>query len=320
MKVAHSVVVTPGRCGLYETTADLVRALRKEGIDSRLIDPDPDNNPIYKTIPENDGDIPIEGLDWFNQADVIVSHSGLGSLKLDRPKIHIAHGRPKASYLGEIKGKTPVYSYSYNEGKKKAFDAVVTFWPEHVPYLAVMWNPILVYSITAPVDLEKWTPQGPSGYKFNGHAGERNIVISDAWRDDVDPFECLHAYALYNRKYPGSKLHIYARPEDPKGWSALVQKIRDEGGIGELLPWIRGLDNVYRAADLTLTANSIATRTMRESMACGCPALHVTNPDPDQIHEALKQDRREVRRKAETFFNPKDTAAEFMDLLNGVIR
>jgi len=89
------------------------------------------------------------------------------------------------------------------------FKAVVTFWPQHVPYLNVMWPNTPVHHVQASVDLEAWNPDGASGYNFNGKGGDINVVCTDGNRNDIDAFVPLNAYALWARENPGAKLHIY---------------------------------------------------------------------------------------------------------------
>ena len=92
VKLAHIEVVTPGRCGLYETTRELVVALRARGFDSRIYDPTKAKNKLY---PEGDKDrnAPFCDLNWvFREADLLVNHSGLGAAleECDTPVIHVA--------------------------------------------------------------------------------------------------------------------------------------------------------------------------------------------------------------------------------------
>lgn len=317
MKIAHFCVITPNRCGLYETARETVKGLRDLGIDSRLVDPDKKNNKLHPNT-DNDRGAAIASLLWAQTADLFVSHSGLGDFEKnsDQPIIHVAHGRPKSSFLSEKNGGIPVYSYAYKKNKDPRFKTVVTYWPEHEQYLRAIWPNTPIEVITAPVDLDLWKPEGRK-HNFNGKGGVKNIIITDPPRDDIDSFDALNAFILYNRKYPGSKLHIYAMGKEKKGWGVLIQQIKDENGLGEVLPWVKGLDAVYRAADLTLTCNQIDTRTVRESMACGCPVLKVKDINPEEIRLKLQQDRREARKEAFNF-DMKKTAKDFLRVIQNV--
>jgi glycosyltransferase involved in cell wall biosynthesis len=336
MKVAHMTVVTPRRCGLYETARELVAGLRLQGVDSRLVDPTllgKKPNSLYPKDALEDRGALLADMEWATQADIIVNHSGYDSTPVEytkQPVVHIAHGRPRNSFISEVKGSTPIYSYWYNKNLDPRFAAIVTFWPQHKPYLEVMFPGKPVHVIQSTVDLEQWKFEGPKGYGFHGKKGRVNIVITDHLADDVDQFVPLNAAALFAREVEGVKLHFYAHPQDldknknnvvKKGFSALVKRIKDDGNLGELTGWINGLDNVYRAATMVLTANEIDTRTVREAMACGCPVVRVTNLNEGwqvPLRAAIRmtrEDRYIIRKQAEGLFNPEIAARQFKKVL-----
>jgi len=314
MKVAHFAIVTPRLCGLYETTRELVNGLRMRGVDSRIVDPKPINDLNLK----QDRGVPIEPLEWANDADVLISHSGLGKMEdCGIPIIHCAHGRPRHSFLTESEGGTPIYSYHYDTNKKKQFKAIVTFWPEHKPYLEVMYPDKPVYAIQSPVDLDFWKPT-ESDYDFGGKGGDINIVCTDAFRNDIDCYEPLNAYALWARENKNAKLHVFGKPKGMKGWGALIRRIQDDGNMGIVQGWAAELQRVYNAADLVITAHEIDVRSVREAMACGCPIVRIKNIQNSGISQGLEVSRKRTRLRAERMFNPKETANQFMKILNDV--
>ncbi len=320
MKLAHSAVVTPKRAGLYETTRELVFALRKEGLDSRIVDPTIKTNKLHPGG-EDDRGAKFAPIEWAKEADFIINHSGLGNdlENLAKPVIHIAHGRPRSSFLLEAKGSTPVYSYQYHKNKDPKFLCVVTFWPQHVPYLKVMFPDKPVHYVNPPVDLSAWTPNGPNGYNFGGKKGEINCVITDAWREDIDPFEAMMSFALWARTQKGAKLHLYGNNKKKRGFSAIVRRIRDDGNMGEWLGWVSGLDNIYRSANMLITPHIIDTRTIREAKACGCPVVRIQDIWKSQTRMtiALNVSRQAVRKEAEKNYNPQNTAMEFIKIVKG---
>lgn len=323
MRVAHACIVTPKRCGLYETTRELVAGLRARGVDSRLVDPTKATNKLYPSGDEDRG-APFADMGWAQTADVIVNHSGYDGTPLaetNQPIVHVAHGRPRSSFISEVSGSTPIYSYHFTKNADARFKVVVTFWPEHEPYLEVMFPDKPIRVVQSSVDLEAWKP-GPAKYDFRGKAGKVNAVIADAWRDDVDPFVPMHAFALWAREIKGAKLHVYGRPAThKKGWDALLKRIQDDGNLGEVQGWVDGLVHVYRAADFVLTANEIDVRTVREAMACGCPVVRVTsrlNGFRTDIAAARDESRERIRLDAERRFDPQETARQFHQVLEGI--
>jgi len=321
VKLAHIAVVTPHRCGLYETTRELVAALRDANVDSRIYDPTREKNKLYPDETDDRGAMFCD-LDWAKDADALVNHSGLGKdlEASDQPVIHMVHGRPRSSFLLEMKGSTPIYSYHYHKAKDKRFKVLVTFWPEHVPYHKVMWPNTPVHAIQPPVDLERWTPDGPSGYNWHGTGGDVNVICTDAWRDDIDPFNAVNAYALFARTQPSIKLHIYGNSKKLGAWAPLLKQIKDDGNLGEVKGWVKGLENVYRAADCLITPHTIYTRSIREAMACGCPVQRV-NCDLRTANITIpsRSQRVTVRKDAERLFDPARTAAEFMEIADGCL-
>jgi glycosyltransferase involved in cell wall biosynthesis len=311
-------VCTPGRCGLYETARELVKGLRGRGIDSRLVDPTKDKNSLYPKGEEDRG-ARLADMDWALDADLIVNHSGYDNTPVgetNQPVIHMTHGRPRSSFLSEKSGKTAIYSYLYQKNTDPRVRAVVTFWPEHKPYWDVLLPDKPVEVVQAPVDLDAWCPEGPKGYDFRGKKGRINIVTTDAFRDDIDPFWSLNAFALWARKNPGAKLHVYARPKDIKAFPALLKRINEDGNLGEVQGWVSGLENVYRAADAVITANTIATRTVREATACGCPVIRVDESMDLSAFDVIGMDRAEIRRRAERDFDYRKTAEQFERILD----
>jgi glycosyltransferase involved in cell wall biosynthesis len=309
MKIAHVVIVSPRQCGLYETVREVVAAERALGHDARMFDPAP-----TKYHPQGDEDRGagiVRDKAWLAEADIIADHSGCDGTTdtLSTPHILVAHGRPRHSFLSEVNGGPPIYSYHYRLDQTPKYKAVVTFWPEHVHYLKVMFRQTPVHYVPACVDQKAWSPEGPSGYSFHGKGGAFNVVCADAWRDDCDPFDAFNAVALAARQMPGIKLHVYGkRGVGEKGWGALLKVLSEDGTLGEVCGWVDGLAHVYRAADLVVTCNQIATRAMREAMACGCPVQVVRGADPQPILCALTNPRRVTAER----FDPLVTARSFL--------
>lgn len=323
MKLCHVAIVTPHMAGLYETTRELVAAERALGYDARVFDPAP--TPFYPKEPEDRGALLCD-KSFLDEADVIIDHSGCDGTTdgMEKPHILVAHGRPRHSFNSGNNGGPPIYAYHHRLNRTAKYKAVLTFWSEHVDYLKVMFPDKPVYATGAPCDLKAWTPDGPKGYAFHGKAGAYNVVCTDAWRDDVDPWEAIMAVALAARQFPGIKLHIYGKQGDDKGWQPLFKQLQEEGTLGEVCGWVSGLDHVYRAASLMVTPHHIFTRSRREAMACGCHSLSVkdgSRQSVDTICDALREplDRCHIRRLAEHLFNPLDIAKAFLAAVEKVL-
>jgi glycosyltransferase involved in cell wall biosynthesis len=320
MKIAHAAIATPGKCGLYETTRELVAAERNLGVDARIVDP----KPVPGLHPgDNDRGAKLDSMDWAITADVIVSHSGHDGTPVadtDQPIIHAIHGRPLSTFLMERDGKAPAYSYYVNRSKRDRYVGAVTFWPEYEPYLRMLWSPKPVHVIQPTVDLASWSPRR-TDYDFGGKKGAYNVVMADPWaRLDVSPFHAINAFALFKDAVPDAKLHIYAADKNTKGFDALFSVLGDS--LGLVQGWAADLATVYRAADMLITPHRIYTRSIREAMACGCEVVSGMDHHPEDIEGfALEMARRatqprNTRGLAVAMFDPIKAARQMLAVID----
>jgi len=339
MKVVHVCPVTPHRCGMYETARELAAAERRLGVDAYLFDPrppaapDPENVrvPVW-TADRGVCTVPIE---MALSADILVSHSGLGP-QFDAspaPRVHIAHGRPNSSYRIERSGETPIYTFYAEMTKDPRWRRMVTFWPGFEHYWRLVFP--RVTALPAFVGLEHWRFVR-TDYDFEGHAGRPNVLVCDIWRKDKDPFHVLHAAALFAERYPQARIHVLGMDGDDRGRKAILEGLRRQGVLGLTKGLEPDLLPAYCAADLVITPHNIATRVVREALACGTQVVAgMGNPftpytaDPEDLPafaaamgrawEELKEDRpgrrRANRLMAQEKFNPMNTAKQFVKLL-----
>lgn len=376
MKLAHVVPVTPGACGMYETVHDLVLAERRIGIDACIIDPRLTERELRAKVQETEpphldakcpacghdfklyqnaqvktgitrppawsGDrgVCIAPLSHAGAVDVIVSHSGLDERfnAFSQPRIHVAHGRPNSSYRIERDGEHPIYGVYRKMADDPRWRYIVTLWPGFEYYWSLVFPRVRV--INPFVDLERWNV-GPADYDFDGKRGEINVVIADMWRKDADPFHSIHAFALFAEKHPEARLHVYGMDGNDRGRDVLLAALKDRGVLGETVHMVRDLAPMYCAADMVITPHRIATRVVRETLACGTPIVAASgNPytpytaDPEnlpgfaQAMEDCWKDRKdrpnavrtECRQTAEFEFSPGRAAQAFGDLCGGICR
>lgn len=340
LNIAHIVIVTPHQAGIYETAYDLILAERKLGLNAFIIDPS------QKYM---DREVPI-GFVNFDKIDIIINHSGLGIFEkiiIDKkiPIIHCMHGRPDSSFRLEFNNKSGVYSYLDETIKIDNYKYWITFWKEYLPYWKMILPENRVLALNSPVNLDFWTPNGPNGYKFNNMAGKINIVCTDMWRDDITPFHIIHGFYEFVKLNSGLniKLHLYGLDKNKKIYNILFKKLKQNNLLGENTGIVKGLDNVYRAATFTISPHRIATRAIRESMACGCPvvapAIQFCNmnissaiiEDPiwfgNYMNEQFKfykgfdkESRLNARKYAEKNYNSLDTAKIILALIKKVLK
>lgn len=318
MKLAHVAIATPGRCGLYETTRDLVEAERELGVDARIVDPKP-----HATLSPGkiDRGVPLASMKWAVTADLIVSHSGHDGTPLehtDQPIVVAAHGRPVSTWIMEREGGAPAYSYHAKRSRLDRYRACVTFWPEYAPIFQGLWGDKPVHVVPSMVNLDYWNP-GKTGYDFAGRGDEINVVMTDPWsRVDSNLLPVVHAFELFRHHAKGARLHIYALDSNERGMQALKMMLGDS--LGVVQGWASDLRSVYRSADMLITPHRIYTRAIREAMACGLAVVSGRDHDPeDTVGFAAKMmDEyafgRDPRSLAEAWFDPSVAATKMIEV------
>jgi glycosyltransferase involved in cell wall biosynthesis len=349
MKVAHCVTVAPNRCGLYGTARELVDAEKLCGVDAGIIDVSvSDKEPLINGTQEGypkikDPRVQARSIGWARRADVYVRHSYIPMefQNSGKPLVLALHGRPESSFrLEQMMGQL-ILSTVAKRGVDDRYKAFVTFWPEHL----FIWSSIVpkekLFHVPASVDLSFYSPDGPKATwkEFNGSP---NILIADIWREDVLPFNALFAAALFQQKYcKSAKIHILAvQGKNLKVMTPMLIGMKKAGALGVLGPMTTKIVDFYRAADIIVTPHSIATRTVREPLACGVPVVagsgnrytpYTANPrDIEGFARAInkcwqdyKEDpdamRKMARRTAEIGFNPRNTGEAMKKVLETIL-
>jgi hypothetical protein len=186
--------------------------------------------------------------------------------------------------------------------------AIVTMWPEHVRY----WENLMdrkVDCISAPVDLDHYHPNG-SKHNFGGKGHKLyNVVCADMWRQDSCPFDVIQAEIGMNNIGHNYKLHIYGI----QGKLSDAQKTlfdclgKNLGEVG----WSKDMAPIYRSAQKVITCNNIATRTVREAMACGCSV--------QKYRLCFGDEKLSPREYAEKHFNPTVSATSLISIAEGAL-
>jgi len=367
MKIAHICHFSPMTNGMYESARDLCAAERRIGVDARLVDVRtaemagapalvrPDGKPCERcghvrlasvspgpVAPDwaEDRGVVLAPLTWLEECDAVVSHSGMPPQMMvaaSKPRIHVAHGRPRSSFLlGQMEGNHVWAAYA-QYAKDPRFKALVTLWPGFARY----WRMVFprVEELRPFVDLERWHP-GATGHGFSGKGGQPNVVITDVWRHDRDPFHCLFGFAQFAERVPGARLHLYGlNPRDAQALGPILDGLQRRGVLGEVCGRRNDLLGIYGSADLLLTPHAIATRTVREAQACGLTVVaggprytpySSQEEDLDGMAGALERAwaavradpagaRADARARAEAEFDPEPAARRMAEMLGEII-
>lgn len=306
MRIVHVAPFAPGRCGLFESVADLIRGERRLGHEAALVDSGVAGEGPHYGGSTADG-IVAERPQAAAGADVLVTHTAPSPEVLraagDAPRVHVIHGRPESSFrLSQRGGDSPVYDLYARWAREGKVARWVTLWPEHLPYWrALLPADRLVSTSAPPCDLARWTPDGPS--HFWRPAGTWNVLIADPWRavSDGDPYHIVHGLLLLAQKRPGLRVHFCGLQTPLGPWEHLLAALRRAGALGETCGMMKDIASRYRAADVVLTPHRIATRIVREASACGATVVtgegmgraqwgaYGCDPlDPENVADAVK--------------------------------
>lgn len=349
MRIAHFAAVSPNRCGLYGTVKDLMKAEQQVGIDAGIIDVGVSNGDIvadgriegYPKI--SDPLLQPKDCAWAEKADVMFRHTLIPTYlqNIGKPLVLPLHGRPESSFRLEAEQNNLIMTTLSRRIIDQRYKAFLTFWPEHVDYWATMCPREKLFYVPAPVDLEIYTPDGDK-WELGEHDGRPNILIADMWREDVNPFHVIHAAFRFQQKYePNAKIHIAAlQGKHLNALSPMLAGMKKAGALGLIFGLHPDIIKIYRACDLLVTPQTIATRTVREPLACGVPIVaghgskytpwtaDPRNPDEfaEKINEcwqAIKASNGElrgmVRKSAEMLFNPLTTGMAVKTAMEAIL-
>jgi len=273
MKVIHFSAFMPHRCGLYHTAKDLVLAERGQGINAFMVDFDgKEHKGGYK-----DGTFELSSLKEADDADILIRHSAFppGYKKKNCQRIMAIHGRPESSVILQKQDNIPViavFKQHLQEDPKMKF---ITFWQEYMPIWAAIIPDEKLFYVPATVDLDFFKPAGKS-FDWDGKDGHPNILIMDMWREDVTPFGVVFAAAEFQEKYCSSaKIHIVGYPikEYDTSASHFIAGLQKKGIVGHVAGQMQNIRKYYNSADIVISPHVIATRIIRESLACGVPLI-----------------------------------------------
>ena len=288
MKVVHFAHFAPHMAGIYETAKDLVLAERKVGIDAQMVDYGNglgDNmQPVqrFSRVGMVDGDITTIAPDQALKADIVVRHSALPKEVIEShiPVVMPLHGAPEYSFLLEHTGRSRTMKEIMVSVQNPDYKGLVTFWEQN----QFTWEILLGRKVSycpATVDLNFFNPKGKK-FDFGKKVGKINIVITNIWRKEYHtPFNVLFAAAKFiKEKCPEGRIFIFGTPGDndkyPKNdgpVNRMLLKLQAENVVADCYSTVKNLDEVYRAADILVTPSTIAQRTVREALACGCPIV-----------------------------------------------
>lgn len=301
MKIAHFSLFAPHRSGMYETTRDLVLAEREAGIEAELIDH------VRCTEVLRDGTFATGTIKFADVADVYCLHAAIPQPYYgDRtPKVFVLHGHPLYTWQSELYGLEPgnpkPFSTTLMYVRDPRIDRLVTFWEDQAGYWQVLDGQRHVNRLrVVPRGLYWGSNLRADGERAN-LVGDPVLVIADQFRLLKDSFALCFAAAIFARKHPGARLHLFCIP--PEG-TAPGDGIRDvlmnseiRSVLGSVNEVSETVEDVFRGADILLSSVRGESRVVLEALACGCDVVAQSGNvaseadfrDPEHIAETIEK-------------------------------
>lgn len=325
LKVAHFGQFGPNQAGIHTTAMEMIMAERLVGIDSQYIDFDGKKNKPSR-VGLTDGSVTTVGPSFAEKADILVRHSAipwqfLGKYK---PIVMCIHGRPEYTFLLEYYGRVGLIQEYLKCGKNPQYKSFITFWKEHIPFLEWLLPDAKIDFVPAMVDLDKYNPVGMKAV-LAPNEGKPNIVIADNFRTDTTPFNVLMAAALFVKLYcPKGRVHIFGlQKSNQSPVKDMADMLKRANILGKSTSLVRNIEQVYRAAEIVVTPQVIATRVVREALASGVPLVagkgnpytrYTANPrDTRGFASEINKCWRDIK-KGKQRTNPREVAEEHFNL------
>jgi len=260
-----------------------------------------------KRDPRGQYELTTSAHEESQDADIIMAHTAmpLEWLGKDIPIVWVLHGRPLACFRHErLHPKSNAYSILTAIAGWDRVKYLVTFWPSHAEYWkAFVPESKMVVLDSPPVDTDRFSKEGDV-HTFE-KPGKINIVLADAFREDVDLFEIAHGAIAFARKNKDVKFHFYGLNRDDKVFGYVLQALSNVGGLGDVVGRVRHIETAYRAADIVLSPHVTTTRIIGEALCCGTPViaakgnLHATRTatmsDPNSIEQSISTLCKDIR-------------------------
>jgi glycosyltransferase involved in cell wall biosynthesis len=291
MRVTHFALMSPHRAGLYGTVKDLIQGERFAGINAEFVDYGLNGEGRERLL----SDEWLSTVHWQNAlgADLAVRHTAMPK-KITKtiPFLLALHGRPVNTFLLSYQEgrKKQIIENLYEAVDQKMFRGCLCFWEWNARIWRQLLSPHPVYCVNAPVNLGFFTPHG-TRYQFSGEYDFR-VLVADMWREDSCPvtalYKALDAAAVIKERH-GLRVQVNALGV-PQRARELLELIRAKSGnefLGEVLPLVETPEYLFRSADAVLSGTNIASRIVREALACGTPVISL---DPNPEYDAYLPD------------------------------
>lgn len=309
LRVCHFGAFTPGQSGMYETLRELVQLQRTRGIDARLV-ATKDQGEIEKS-PKYDQKYYFSNAEYnfALEADIWVGHSCIPpEIKfITKPTVFCLHGVPSRCFLDEYHGRGRYFTSLIEVCTDPTTHSIVTFWKEHMDWLAPFTGKERIYHVPAPCIRENYNRKNIKPWggfedfrQAKGLSSVAPVIISfDTDRAMKEPIYAIMGFNKYWEMNPDSMFAFYGvDPEKIDWWKWVISRMPFHKNVIEICPMIDNMERVIAATSVVYTTQDIATRVVRESTAVGIPVVaggyegtdYNANPQkPREIASALSR-------------------------------
>ena len=274
MRIAHWSLFAPNQSGMYHTTKDMIEGQRALGIDSELVCMN-----ATATGGQRDGAFTTVPATYCSLSDVYCLHSRVDSPYWGdgTPIVFVAHGQPQYTWQTELYGLEPgnpkPWSTSLYYFRAPEVSRVVTFWRDQLPYWKALDGPRYEERVRfVPRGIvfgDRWSPDGPT----MGLPGEPVLIIADSLRLCKDWSAIMFAAAIFAKRHPGARLHMFGIPDPGNRIGDAVRETVDNSDlrhtIASVNPITDKLETAFRSGDILLSAVRGESRVAIEAAACG---------------------------------------------------
>ena len=311
MKIVHITTWAPNTCGLTEASFNMMKADMLNNHEVHCVDTGINADlkvkkklSIGEVVNRAGYKIKCEHPYILNKADLIVQHTWMPDRYLSynqAPIIYINHGRPEVTYLQEFQEPKYLAWTAYGDiTHQPRIKKMVYFWPEYTQYWEVVCDKNKLIALDYPaIDGDIYKSFSAFTPIPKEKRGEINGLICDGNRRDLNRFDLFIGAYHSAKKIKGLKWHFVGLDDPIKdSEERLLNKLKQIGGLGMVLPKIKELNMVYNSVDFLYTNQKIVTQITGEAASCGLKIIAengnkiasqtIDTKDPKQLCRAIE--------------------------------
>lgn len=285
LKIAHWCLFGPKLSGMYETVREVIAAENQiDGVLAGMCEtPNPQAPKSVVQKAAQGGAVDpfhpeLRTQDWgwaMKWADVHMIHTTMSKRVSElTPKVFFAHGTPEACLNNELIPGDKKKSFTSTANWVERFDAsIVTSKRAEQMWSVFDHTDEKVHRVIKGIDLS-WWQRSPTKQDLDG---EPSILYGEMWRSIKHPLYLLYAMNELYKENPEIRLNVWGANIKVGVWKNMMERAYFNDFLGK--QGIRGIvdypEHYYTRGDVYFGSAIYGdlSRSMQESMACGCPVV-----------------------------------------------